>query len=197
MLVCAGIGVAFSQSNTPATIVTVQGGTASFIANTNVPALSVKGKSNALEGQVSLRRDADGLHLEHIEARLPAKTLVTGMALRDDHMRKYIFTTQDGQMPDLKFEASNAACTIAGRDTTCEVLGTLSIRGIARPFAVPLKIREDGGGYKAAGDAEVALSAYGIERPSQLGVQTKDGVQLHFEFTAKRVTTSAAVSGGH
>jgi polyisoprenoid-binding protein YceI len=195
MIACFAAAAAFAASETktePATIA-VQGGTAIFVANTNVAAVSIKGKSTALVAKLNLRRIAEGLQLEHIDARLQVKTLVTGMGLRDTHMRKYIFTTADGQVPDLQFEGANALCSGTSKDTTCHVAGMLTIRGIARPFTLPLKIREDGAGFKASGDGVVKLSAYGIEQPSELGVKMTDDVQLHFDFAAKPVAGDVAM----
>jgi polyisoprenoid-binding protein YceI len=186
-----------NQSKPEPMTVAVQNGTVAFVSNTNVPAISVKGKSNALEARVSLRRTPDGLQLEHIDARLPVKTLVTGMGMRDEHMRKYIFTAADGNVPDLHFAAETAACTGGGREATCQVAGSLTIRGIAKPFTIPLKVREDGSGFRASGDAVLKLSTYGIEQPSQLGVKTTDEVELHFDFNAKPAAIETAANGGH
>jgi polyisoprenoid-binding protein YceI len=185
--------MAASETRTESGTIAVQGGTAVFVANTNVAAVSIKGKSTALVAKLSMRRVAEGLQLEHIDASLSVKTLATGMGLRDTHMRKYIFTTADGQVPDLHFEGANATCSGSAKDTTCQVAGMLSIRGIARPFILPLKIREDGAGFKASGNGVVKLSAYGIEQPSELGVKMTDDVQLHFDFAAKPVAGDVAL----
>jgi len=110
-----------------------------------------------VQARVQIRRNADGLTLAHVSAQLPVKTLATGIALRDQHMREHIFTMPDGQIPDVKFDAENVSCpgVVAGRETTCKVSGTLSIRGVPRSFSVALKIREAGGStpaFRAAGD---------------------------------------------
>jgi polyisoprenoid-binding protein YceI len=197
MLACCATVTALTageNANQPATIV-VQNGTATFVATTNIPAVTVKGKSSALEAKVTLRRSAEGLQLERIDAHLPVKTLGTGMGLRDEHMRKYIFTTTDGQVPDLRFEGANANCPVTQHEAACPVTGTLTIRGVARPFTVPLKVREDGAGFKASGDAVVKLSLYGIEQPSQFGVKTADDVQLHFDFNARPASGDMAFVG--
>jgi polyisoprenoid-binding protein YceI len=179
---------AFAQSGdarTP-TPVEVRGGSASFDVGTNVPALSVHGKSTALEARGRVRQGANGPELEQIEAVMPVKTLVTGMGLRDEHMRKYIFTTEDGQTPDVKFSASKATCSKSGgNQSTCQLAGDLVIRGTSRPFVMALKVTEDGGSFHASGDAIVKLSTYGIPQPSQLGVRTSDEVKLKLDFTAR------------
>lgn len=165
----------------------IEHATATFQVGTNMPGLLVKGKSDAVQARVQIRRSADGLTLDHVSAQLPVKTLATGIALRDQHMREHIFTTSDGQIPDVKFEAESVSCpgVVAGREASCKVSGTLSIRGVPRSFSVGLKIREGGRStpaFRAAGDGTVKLSEYGIEQPTQFGVKTENEIQLHFDF---------------
>jgi polyisoprenoid-binding protein YceI len=172
------------------TTVDVHGGTVTFDAATNVSAISVHGKSTALEGHARVQHTDQGLTIDQLDATVPIASLATGMGLRDSHMRKYVFTAADGQVPDLKLDAAHADCArVGGRDLTCQLSGTLAIRGTARPFAMTLKVTESGGAFHAAGDADVKLSAYQIERPSQLGVQTDDDVKLHLDFTGKPAAT--------
>jgi len=186
LLLSTGVATSARAQNTDSsTPVEVRGGTASFDVDTNVPALSVHGKSNALEGRVRVHGGPNGPVLEQIEAKLPVETLQTGLKLRDEHMRKYIFTTNDGQVPDVRFVAEKATCSKAsGNQSTCQVAGDLVIRGTARPFTIALKVTEDKGSYRASGDSVVKLSAYGIDKPSQLGVSTVDEVKLRLDFTA-------------
>jgi len=203
---CAAIGAALvltvaagtaSAQNAPVTPIEIRGGTASFDVGTNVPALSVHGKSTAVEARGRIRPTAQGPQLEQIEASVPVNTLVTGMGLRDEHMRKYVFTTSDGQTPDLKFVATNAACEkTGGNQSTCRVEGKLSIRGDARPFTIAMKVTESGDSYRASGDGIVKLSDYGIPQPSQLGVHTDDEVKLRLELTARTARPGVVASSG-
>ena len=195
------IGLAFAsqagaQTAPDPNTLEVRGGTAAFDVDTNISAISVHGKSNALTARLRLRQSADGPVLEGIEAALPVKTLNTGMGMRDEHMRRYIFTTGDGQLPDLKFTADKATCAkTAARQSTCDLSGTLIIRGTPRPFTIAMKLVEDGDTIRAVGDSTVTLSAYGIERPSQLGVRTADDVKLRFDLAAKVGPRPVATSG--
>jgi polyisoprenoid-binding protein YceI len=188
---------ALAQDATP---VEIHGGTAVFDVETNVSAISVHGKSTALDGRARVRQTDQGLAIEQIEATIPAASLSTGMGLRDTHMRKYVFTTADGQMPDLRFEASQAACSGGrGRDVTCQLSGALAIRGVIRPLVITLHVSVgDSITFRASSDTTISLSAWGIERPAQLGVQTSDEVKLHLEFTGRPVAslTTAAYRGG-
>ncbi len=172
--------------------VEVQGGTATFETDTNVGAISVHGKSTDVRGRALIRQAGDAIAIEQMEATLPVKSISTGMGLRDEHMRKYIFTTTDGQVPDVTFMSERAECSRTVGDSTCKVSGHLTIRGTARPFAIALKVQKAGDGYRAQGDSVVKLSTYGIERPSQLGVTTTDDVKLHLDLTAKPAASARA-----
>ena len=196
-VICLALaGQAGAQTPADANVVEVRGGTATFAVDTNISAISVHGKSNEVTAHLRLRQAPDGVVLEGIEAAVPVKSLGTGMGIRDSHMRKHIFTTGDGQVPDLKFSADKAVCSkAAARQSTCELSGNLAIRGTPRPFKVLLKVSEDGDTFRAVGDGIVTLSAYGIERPSQLGVTTADDVKLRFDFTGKAGPRAVATSG--
>jgi polyisoprenoid-binding protein YceI len=173
-------------------------GVTEFEAPTNMPAVSVKGKSNSLQGSVMVSRNADGILLEHLEVWAPVKTLATGMGVRDEHMRKQVFTTAEGQTPDLRFGADKAVCSMrSGQEFTCAVTGNLSIRGLARPFSMSLKVKQAGqSAFKAVGDAVVKLSDYEITQPTQFGVKLSNEVKLRFELASKQRAFENASDGG-
>lgn len=197
IVVLAFAGHAAAQTAQDASVVEVKGGTAAFDVSTNVGAISVHGKSTDLTARLKMRQAPDGTVLEGIEAAVPVKSLGTGMGLRDTHMRKYIFTTSDGQLPDLRFTADKAVCSKPeGKQSTCELSGDLAIRGTSRPFTVVLKVSEEGDTLRAVGDGKVSLSAYGIERPSQLGVTTADDVKLRFDLSAKQAGPRPVATSG-
>lgn len=186
-----------AQTTTSSDAVEVRGGTATFAVDTNVSAISVHGKSTALTARLRWRQAPDGPVLEGIDAAVPVKSLNTGMGMRDEHMRKHVFTTEDGQVPDLRFTADKSACSkFVARQSTCDLSGSLVIRGTARPFTIAMKLTEDGDSIRAIGDGAVTLSAYGIERPSQLGVTTSDDVKLRFDLTAKVAGSRAVATKG-
>jgi polyisoprenoid-binding protein YceI len=175
-----------------AQVIEISRGTVSFEVGTNVPALRVHGKSGALAARARFGAGPEGIVLEQIDARVPVKSLETGLGLRDDHMRKYIFTTADGQMPDVRFSGDRAECLTTGRRTTCTVNGTLVIRDTSKPFTMLLTINEDKDVLRALGEGIVRLSSYGIDQPSQLGVRTTDEVRLKLDLTARRPVTVVA-----
>jgi polyisoprenoid-binding protein YceI len=176
--------------------VAIHGGKATFSVSTNTLGINVRGTSDALDGGVELHRVASGLVLDRVAVRLPVKTLATGMNLRDEHMRKYVFTTPGGGVPDLRFEAEGVSCaTASGHQSTCQITGTLAIRDVARSLSVAVKIRQESEAFRVDGDGTVNLHDYGIEPPSQLGVKTANEVQIHLEFTAKPAISTTARAG--
>ena len=175
-------------------------GTATFEATTNIPGITVHGKSDAVRAKLDMRRSPDGLLLDNVEAWVAVSSLTTGMALRDEHMRKLVFTGPDGHAPDIRFSGRQARCPVSpGRELQCRISGTLSIRGAERPFEVALKVKQEGDAspvFRASGDAVVKMSEFGIERPSQLGVKTENDVKLHLLFTARPGAMIASAGNG-
>ncbi|MBC7925505.1 MAG: YceI family protein [Bryobacteraceae bacterium] len=173
----------------------VAGGTANFSVGTNIPAVTIHGKSKALTGTATVNRSGDTLTIENADAKIPVVSLTTGMGLRDNHMRKLVFTSPNGELSDLSYRSGKTECTIAKNNdggSTCLLKGELAIRGVARPLSLTLNLRDDGSGrFRVAGSGAVRLTDYGIEPPSQLGVRVDEQVQLRFEFS---VTTSTAMS---
>jgi polyisoprenoid-binding protein YceI len=117
---------------------------------------------------------------------VPVNSLATGMKVRDEHMRRYIFQTNSGDVPDLRFSAESATCSaLNAREYQCPVEGTLEVRGTAKAAEFTVKVKSEGGSYHALFDTVIKLSTFGIERPSQFGVKPADEVKVHVEFTAK------------
>jgi polyisoprenoid-binding protein YceI len=132
---------------------------------------------------VGVSRDERGLSVEHVDISIPVRSLATGMKVRDEHMRKYIFTDSNSQTPDLRFIAEAIACSTnsSAQEFPCRVSGMLTIRGTARPFDLNLRVRTQSGAtadFHAAGDSIVKLSDYGINPPSQLGVKASNDVKV-------------------
>jgi polyisoprenoid-binding protein YceI len=176
--------------------VEVQRGSVTFDVGTNVLSLGVHGTSDVLKASAHLREGAEGLVIERVEAAVPVESLTTGLRLRDEHMRKYVFTTSSGEVPDLRFSAGSVTCPPANAPSTCQVSGELAVRGTPRPFTVALKISRKGAAFRVTGDGMVKLGEYGIAAPSQLGVTTHEDVKVHLDFTTSARPPLSASSRG-
>ena len=174
------------------------GGTVKFIATTNIGAISIHGQSSALVGHVQAQPSGGQINVDQLEARLDPKSLSTGMSMRDEHMRTKIFAVGDA-IPELRFAAGKVQCPHpeSAKETACQVQGTFTMRGIAKPFAIALKVRQAGqGAFKVSGEGRIKLTAFGVEPPCQLGVCVSDEVQLKLEFQARELQQSSQLQGG-
>jgi len=164
-------------------------GVVTFESPTNVAGVEIKGKSSALSAGADVSADGNQLVLRNVQASVPVASLQTGMKMRDEHMRRYIFRTAAGDEPDLRFSADNATCASAGaHEYQCAVLGALEVRGASRPTEFKVKVKGEGVSYRASLDTVIKLSTFGIERPSQFGVKPTDDVKVHVEFAARAGT---------
>jgi polyisoprenoid-binding protein YceI len=172
------------------------GGRANFVATTNVFAVDVHGKASGIQITGDLENTSDAVVVRNVEAIVPVKALSTGMSLRDDHMRKKIFKTADGQLPDLKFVVEEARCPRSpGSEFECNVTGNFILRGVAKPLTIALKIRDQKSKLQVAGKAMLKLTSFGIEPPEQLRVRVQDDVQFDIEFTAEQRQELAHAGG--
>lgn len=174
----------------------VRSGVVKFEANTTFSAINVHGQSSSITAEATIQKSAGNLEIESLHAVLDPKSLSTGMSMRDEHMRKRIFTNAKEELPAIEFTVSKSSCPEPkpGQDAVCQMAGNLSMRGVAKPFAMSLKIRNDGKAYKVSGDGVVKLSAFGIEPPCQLKVCVADDVKLRLEMQAKEQV--GVLSGG-
>ena len=191
-MLIAGVLCSHALAQTGAIDIQLNGGSVTFEVSTNVFSTAVRGQTNAVTGSTRLRDNGSALRLEQLEAVVQVSSLRTGIKLRDEHMRKYIFETADGQVPDVRFSAESADCPPSNGGYACSTSGSLMIRGASKPFTIELKVTKKGEVFHVTGDGKVALSAYGIERPSQFGVKTEDEVRIHVDLTARNVVTAAA-----
>jgi len=175
----------------------VEAGLVTFDVATNISAVSVHGKSGSVRGLVRARVGDGQLFLEEVLAALPVDALTTGMSLRDEHMKKYIFTTSDHQTPELRFKGQKLACPMnSNSGAVCQATGNMTIRGVEKPLTLSLKVKVAGSAYRAVGDGSIKLSDYGIERPSQFGVRCADDVRIHIEISGRESVESAAPRTG-
>jgi polyisoprenoid-binding protein YceI len=171
-------------------------GVLTFEATTNVTGVEIKGKSTSLTAGAEVLSSGNQLLVRDIQASVPVNSLATGMKVRDEHMRRYIFRTNAGDEPDLRFAAGSATCSaLSAREYQCPVQGTLEVRGTAKPAQFTVRVKPEGAWFHASFDAVIKLSTFGIERPSQFGVRAADEVKVHVEFTTRASALQASTVG--
>jgi polyisoprenoid-binding protein YceI len=71
-----------------------------------------------------------------------------------------------------------------GRDVT--IRGALTLHGVTRELAVPVRVREDGALVRLEGERPLRMSDYGIPIPTFLFLAVEDQVTMRFQVTARR-----------
>lgn len=124
--------------------------------------------------------------------RVQAESLDTGMADRDEGMRKQLDVARH---PELVFEWKSfrdAQVDPAASSVTGTAVGLLSIKGVRREVAMPVRASVDASKrVTIEGELKVKMSEFGVQPPSQLGViRVEDSVRV---WIALRARTLGAV----
>ncbi len=108
----------------------------------------------------------------------------TGIGLRDKHTRNYLeadtYPTATLKVPraSLKFPA-------AGKESSGDAKGTMTIHGVTKDVTVHYSAKLDGDTFSVKGNVALNINDYGIKTPSYLGVAVKPDITVDTEFQAK------------
>lgn len=107
--------------------------------------------------------------------RVEAKTLDTGMADRDQGLRELLGVEQHARLTFVWTSFREAKVDLAGQRSSGVAVGRLSIRGVEREVAMPVRVSVDASKRVAIdGELSIKLRDFGLEPPSQLGVISVD-----------------------
>jgi len=138
------------------------------------PAHDWTGTSRRVSGTLTV---ADG-RLTGGRVAAPVTSFDSGNRSRDSNMA----TDTDAYLyPTVTFEARSVTPGDGGRAT---VRGTLTFHGVARPVEMPATVDVTGDAVRVRGTFDVTLSAFGLSRPSLLGVRTRDWIGLTVDLVA-------------
>lgn len=146
-----------------------------------------EGVAEEVRGSLSLGEDgyADGAG-GTIE--VPVEKMKTGIRMRDRIMRGE--TLEAEAYPVIRLETTGleppAGALSEGETYLVQVSGNLSIHGVTRPVAVPVRVTRTGEGLALDGDFVVQLPDYEITPPSFLFFRVKDEVKVAFHLLARR-----------
>jgi polyisoprenoid-binding protein YceI len=136
-------------------------------------------------GGLHIRGSGDGLSAteekDNIRIRVPVTNLKTGIALRDQHLKKYIeakrysHATLEVPRSKLKFPANDQKAT--GRAT-----GTFTLHGVSRALDFDYVANRTGSDYHVQALATIDITDYRIEQPCYLGLCVDPKVKLKVKF---------------
>jgi polyisoprenoid-binding protein YceI len=113
---------------------------------------------------------------------VPLANLVTGIALRDQHMReKYL---EVGKYPDAVLTVARSALKVpaSGGQLTADAQATLKLHGQVRPVTVKYEATADTDGLAIRGKLHLRMDEFGITIPSYVGVTVKPDVDVVATF---------------
>ncbi len=145
------------------------------------PAHDWTGATHRLSGTLST--DGTAVTGGHVEA--PVQSFTSGNRNRDSHMAE---ATESYIFPNVTFDAEEVTMLPATEQTperNATVEGTLTFHDVVRPVTVPVLIEVTGSQVHLTGSFDVTLTEFDIDRPSLLGLKTKDWIGLHLDLTAK------------
>jgi polyisoprenoid-binding protein YceI len=110
------------------------------------------------------------------------KSLNTGIALRDRHMKEKYLETQKYPIAKLHVQKSNIRFPSGGGTVNAEGMGLLTLHGVTK--RVPFHYAATGTEHSARvdGHLHVNMKEFGIEVPSYLGVTVKPNVEVRVKF---------------
>lgn len=149
------------------------------------PLHQVTGTTHALRGTIAL---ADERLVTPVTLRVPLTAFDSGNANRDANA---LATLEAGRFPAATFEVTRFAERSrtragSGLDLAGDAAGTLTLHGVARAIAVPLRVHVAPEAVTVDGSFEVKLSDYQIPRPSLLFKPVEDAVRVDVHGVAPR-----------
>ena len=131
--------------------------------------VTVVGRSKDVTGEVVITEG----ELTAATVTVQAATIETGVGPRDSFLRD---TLQTETFPTATFElgAPVALPELAGERVELEVVGTLTIRDVAREVTVSMQAQRSGDGVRVGGSIPVTFTDFEIEAPNLGFVQVED-----------------------
>ena len=147
----------------------------------------VRGSFNEFEGTAVL--DGANPANSHAEVTIKAASIDTRNAQRDEHLRSNDFLAMQ-EYPEITFTSTGARQV---DDTTFELTGDLTIRGVTKPVTIPFTFegaaKDPFGNLRAGFEGSVTINHkdWGVAWNAALeggGVLVSDRVTLEFEVSA-------------
>jgi len=147
---------------------------------------SFEAKTPALKGSVITR--ANGSPTLDGSLAVDLRTLDTGIALRNEHLREKYLEVNKGQGFDT---ATLSAIGLTGLSPIApegkgSFTGLLTVHGVSKTVTGAVDVRRAGGGLRVQASFRLDLPDYGIAKPRYLGVGVTNTVQVEVAFDVAR-----------
>jgi polyisoprenoid-binding protein YceI len=145
------------------------------------------GTTDRVEGPATVRRTDANLYEATIDARIDARTLTTGVGLRDGQMRRDFLQTD--KFPFITFKGAASVPELAAAGTIhTRLRGSLTIRDVTREVDLPIEITALADEYRASGEVTIRLTDFGIPIPKFLIFVAEDPVLVKLRVKLRRST---------
>ncbi|HET8678706.1 MAG TPA: YceI family protein [bacterium] len=142
------------------------------------------GTTDRIEGTVTVRAEGEGV-VAAIDARIDARTLVTGNGQRDGQMRRDFLHTDQFQYITFRGTATPRG-SLTASVIRAVMRGNLTIRDVTREVEVPLEIVALADDYRASGEVTVRLTDFRIPIPRFLIFVAEDPVTIRLRVRLRR-----------
>jgi len=137
------------------------------LANLPAPSDAV-GRSSAVTGAAAVTTNADGTAtVRSIEVSADLGRLASDSARRDNFVRNNSLST--AQFPQATFTSTSSftcpAAVVAGAAGTASVTGKLTVHGVTRDVAIPLKIQRSGNSVNVVGSYGFRWGDFAVQQP--------------------------------
>lgn len=146
------------------------------------------GRTTRITGTVAVRelvREQVEGYAAEITARVDARTIRTGVGVRDGQMRSAQFLNTE-EFPFITFRGTAAAPAPDGERFKGLLRGRLTIKEVTRPVEVPLEIAVEDGVYVARGEVVVRMTDFGLPIPRFLIFVAEDPVRVSLQIRLTR-----------
>ncbi|HEV8339403.1 MAG TPA: YceI family protein [bacterium] len=146
------------------------------------------GRTTTISGTVAVReivREQVEGYAAEVTARIDARTIRTGVGLRDGQMRSAQFLNTD-EFPFITFRGTATAAAPEGRGVKGLLRGRLTIKEVTRMVEVPLEITVEDGDYLARGEVVVRMTDFGLPIPRFLIFVAEDPVRVNLQIRVTR-----------
>lgn len=124
---------------------------------------TVTGAFKGLQG--SIRFNPENLAASSIDVTIDAKTVNTGINLRDNHLRKEEYFDVKNH-PVIRFVSTRI--TPSSKAGTLFIFGKLTVKNVTREISFPFSVATQEGGYQFTGEFKINRIDFGVGESSSV-----------------------------